>query len=821
MDKSPFECIAARYTVAPTTSWSGGLRLAFDIEADGLLDTVAKIHCIVVADLDRDEITEYGQTEITAALEHLGRAAYLTGHNICGYDLAVLQRLYGWTPVPDCTVVDTLIVSRLIFPHIAELDDRVGAITKQTFGKLRGRYSIEAWGVRLGIVKPGTDIDWSTWSPEMQERCVGDVRICKALWHILQPDSYSQDAIKLEHRAAEICERISAVGVPFDSDAARRLEQQWRARRGPLEVKLAQQFPGTKLTSRPQLGTLLEKRGWVPVKRTAKTKQPKIDDELLETIPAVYPEFTGLSEYLLLGRRLAGLSTGKEAWLKRVCDDGRIHGSVIHIGTPHSRAKHMAPNLAAVPNPKKGKPFGTECRALFRPSDGWVFVAADQTSLQDRGLAHYLSPHDGGAYIKTFIEGTDTHWRSAINLGLVPEGTERDKDNKVHTAIREGAKRFRYAFLYGAQAPTAGHIIFDTTRSIQQLDGTSDLHPQFFGLGAHPGESTLRQAGKKALKRFIDGTPGLAHLQQKLQEHAAKHGHLPGLDGRLVPVRALYTALNYIVTSSEAVICKRWMVQVYDELHARFRYGWDGDVVIVLWVHDELVACCRPEIANQVGEIMVRHARQAGTFYGFRTPLDADYKIGRSWAGEPVDGKVTEPTCEPMNEAKSATAPAILEPAAAHADVDVLELLCIHCQAPIGADRVDAHNGGWLHPQCRDPFLRHRFAEERIPWESPMVTSAATGETADARHDLEDSRWPIDPDLGHGQSASDPVHWPDLARLSVAGGVSAAHGDRTDHPSPGGDGADAQSAARVTGGSSYDAPSNNYRERRRQHPPMP
>ena len=39
----------------------------------------------------------------------------------------------------------------------------------------------------------------------------------------------------------------------------------------------------------------------------------------------------------------------------------------------------------------------------------------------------------------------------------------------------------------------------------------------------------------------------------------------------------------------------------YDELCARFRYGWDGDVVIVLWVHDELVACCRPEIAEQVG----------------------------------------------------------------------------------------------------------------------------------------------------------------------------------------------------------------------------
>jgi len=110
-------------------------------------------------------------------------------------------------------------------------------------------------------------------------------------------------------------------------------------------------------------------------------------------------------------------------------------------------------------------------------------------------------------------------------------------------------------------------------------------------------------------------------------------------------VRANYTALNYIITSSEAIICKRWMVEVYDELCARFRYGWDGDVLITLWIHDELVTCCRPEIADQVGEIMVRHARKAGEFYNFRVPLDAEYKIGRSWAGDARDGD-NKPTIE-------------------------------------------------------------------------------------------------------------------------------------------------------------------------------
>ena len=54
------------------------------------------VHCIVVADLDSDQIDEYGPEQITAALEHLARADYLTGHNIGSYDLPLLRRLHGW-----------------------------------------------------------------------------------------------------------------------------------------------------------------------------------------------------------------------------------------------------------------------------------------------------------------------------------------------------------------------------------------------------------------------------------------------------------------------------------------------------------------------------------------------------------------------------------------------------------------------------------------------------------------------------------------------------------------------------------------------------
>ena len=117
---------------------------------------------------------------------------------------------------------------------------------------------------------------------------------------------------------------------------------------------------------------------------------------------------------------------------------------------------------------------------------------------------------------RAFLDGADTHWQSAVALGLAPAGTSRDKQNKVHEAIREGAKRFRYAFLYGAGATTAGRIIYDTVRAVRQIDSTNDLQRQFFGGSAHPSNATLTRVGGQALGRFMAATPGLQKLLREL-----------------------------------------------------------------------------------------------------------------------------------------------------------------------------------------------------------------------------------------------------------------------------------------------------------------
>ena len=204
----------------------------------------------------------------------------------------------------------------------------------------------------------------------------------------------------------------------------------------------------------------------------------------------------------------------------------------------------------------------------------------------------------------------------------------------MHATIREHSKGFRYGFLFGMGSARAGHIINNIVRAVHNIDPGNELQKKLFGNATRPNEATLKRIGKQALDKFIAGTPGLRRLRARLSAQVERYGWLPGLDGRRVPCEAQYKALNYQVTSAEAVITKRWLVRVYDELNQKFRYGWDGDCVICLWIHDEIAVCCRPEIAEEIGAIMVKHAKEPGEFYKFKVPLDAEYTVGKSWAGK-------------------------------------------------------------------------------------------------------------------------------------------------------------------------------------------
>ncbi|MGY3589328.1 DNA polymerase [Bradyrhizobium sp. USDA 4350] len=411
----------------------------------------------------------------------------------------------------------------------------------------------------------------------------------------------------------------------------------------PAKLKTVKHFKGypcTKLKlvefnpgSRDHIAKVLIAQGWEPSKFTEGGK-PQIDEEVVESIVARYPEMDGLGELMMIEKRLSQLCGTKNSLMSSVGEDGRIHGVINPMGTITSRGAHMFPNLGQVPSAKK--PFGPEFRALFMCGAAmpkkWVALGADQEGLELRGLAHYLAKFDGGEYAKTVIEG-DPHWLHACVMGLA-EG-ERDKHNKLHTIVREdGSKRFIYAYIYGCGDEKAGSIIYEALLNALRNGGPEgvEVYTKFFGDPSKPPRNTaIKAVGKKVRNAFLTRINGFGTLQKQISKQVAARNRVPGLDGRRIPVRSDHSALNFLIQSAGAIICKRWLADAFEECCSKFKLGWDGDFCFVLWVHDEIQVCCREEVADEIGEILVRNARKAGEPYGFRVPLDSKAVIGRSW----------------------------------------------------------------------------------------------------------------------------------------------------------------------------------------------
>jgi DNA polymerase-1 len=138
--------------------------------------------------------------------------------------------------------------------------------------------------------------------------------------------------------------------------------------------------------------------------------------------------------------------------------------------------------------------------------------------------------------------------------------------------------------------------------------------------------------GKKIRENFARGIDGFGDLQTKIAKQVEKLGRVPGLDGRRIPTRSSHSALNFLIQSSGAILCKRWVADAFEECCRRYRYGWDGDFVFVLFIHDEIQLCVREGLEEEIGNIIVKAAQEAGEPYGFRLKLDSEFTVGRTWA---------------------------------------------------------------------------------------------------------------------------------------------------------------------------------------------
>lgn len=180
-------------------------------------------------------------------LLELAKADIRVGHNIQGFDEPAIRRVYPWwEPNPKAMVLDTLIMSRFIYPDI----HRTGPNKHKLFPHESRQHSVKAWGKRLGEEKQdytdwckaqGLD-PWSQWREEMQDYGEQDTEVGLVIFKWLWAQKPATTALTLEHEFAAIIRRLESRGWAFNREKAEDLLTELQIREAELETKLIEAF---------------------------------------------------------------------------------------------------------------------------------------------------------------------------------------------------------------------------------------------------------------------------------------------------------------------------------------------------------------------------------------------------------------------------------------------------------------------------------------------------------------------------------------------------------------------------------------------------
>jgi len=542
--------------------------VVLDIETNLKHDT---IWCCVTLHRETKEMKVWANPE--GLEEYLLDADVVLGHNLISFDSYVLRKVWD-VRIRDEQMQDTLLLSRLYNPS------------------REAGHSLESWGLLLGYPK----IDFSDYDGGLTDAmivyCERDVDLTSKVYNKLLEENtklgITEQAIQLEYSVERILSEMQRNGFKLDVPYAQVLLCEIKTEMARIEEELQEIFPpivterisaktGKRLKdnvevfmigSRQQIAKRLQSKGWVPKEFTEKG-QVIVDETVLQSIDI--PEAKPIARYLTLQKRAAQL----DSWLDKLGDDGRVHGRVVGMGAITGRATHYSPNMAQVPAVRAE--LGKEFRSCWTVETGNVLVGVDLSGIELRCFAHYLNDED---YINETVNG-DVHTRNQQAFGV---------------ASRDTAKTVLYAMLYGASPTKIGTVVGATAKE-----------------------------GQGIISRFNKAVPAYAELKSKVERLAAK-GPLTGLAGYKLQVRSAHSALNTLLQSAGAIIAKQWLVEIQQCLTEK-----QIPYKLVCFCHDEVQIETAEQYGETVGQLVVEAAATAGKVLGFRCPVGAEYKVGKSW----------------------------------------------------------------------------------------------------------------------------------------------------------------------------------------------
>ncbi len=613
-----------------------------------------------------------GSMPIATGVKLLMDAPVIVGHNIQDFDIPAIQKIYPWFK-PSGIVLDTVIMSRTIYPDMRDADFRRGEKEGGWIPpRLYGRHNLESWGYRLGLWKgdygkireaegkaqglSGAELTyyvWGRWSPDMQSYCGQDVEVTCALWRRLRKKEFSFDSILLEHNVQRIISRQEKHGWAFDTEAAYRLYGVLRGAQAGIEDKLAAIFApwfrfdelvtpkADRTVKRTDLGITITERRF----------SDKTGKELTPYVGPVRESYFAGAQYTKV--KLKPFNPGSRQDIANRLQ--KLYGWKPTEFTPDGQPKVDDEVLKKLKYP--AAPLLTEYLQISK-----------LTGMLSEGREAWLKAvKDGRVHGRVNIMGTVTSrmTHSKPNMAQVPSGKVKWGHecralfvaNKGQVLVGCDADALELRCLAGYMARWDKGAYIKTILEGRKEDGT-DMHTlnakalgcsrdtaktwiyaMLYGsgdynlgfvLGVRGSHAKIVAAGKAARAKLMKAFPALEKLIKACKSRAAA-GKLRGIDGRFVPIRSEHAALNTLLQSAGAIIMKKGLVILDADLHAAgFVHGVHYEFVGN--IHDEWQISCNSDIAETVGTLATEAIRKAGEALNFRCPLKGNYDIGKNWA---------------------------------------------------------------------------------------------------------------------------------------------------------------------------------------------
>jgi len=443
----------------------------------------------------------------------------------------------------------------------------------------------------LTISKDEQRSDWSgTLRPEQLAYAARDAAILPALAERLRGDIDSaglQRVCDIEMRALPTIAWVEQTGVPFDATAWTRLADAASDELVEVERELTAVtgtgglFEGSSTVnwgSAPQVATLLRARGH--------TITSTDEAALLELAEAGEPLAALLLRHRDAAKRASTYGADYLKWGNP--RTGRIHASLLQLGSDAGRMSCQKPNLQQVPRDKR-------YRACFRPGEGRVLIKADYAQIELRLAAEIAGDT---RLIEAFQRGDDLH---AVTASTVLGKTE------VSKADRQAAKAVNFGLLYGMGA-----------------EGLRLYAKNEYGVQWSVDEAAAVRA------KFFDTYRGLKAWHRRQPDGALDTYTVAGR--RRSGITSFTQKLNSPVQGSGADGLKA-ALGLLGETRSRVLSAAPVNIV-----HDEIVVECDRDQAEEARAWVMDAMRSGMETVLHRVPAEVEATICSAWSGIALDG---------------------------------------------------------------------------------------------------------------------------------------------------------------------------------------